>query len=105
MSAETTGDSIEGIEEVMRRLELHDPCTGVNEPWHVARYLVETAVKVFRKSGRTPKRLHLPVAVEVILEVDFGRADNVHGRLRDMCKSKLLFGCQVVWDAPEFKVE
>jgi hypothetical protein len=65
--------------------------------------MVLDAMSLFRRlSGRAPRLLYLPKAVEAALEVDKARAFNEHVHLR---KLELVFGLRPVWDAAEFKVE
>jgi hypothetical protein len=42
--------------------------------------------------------------MEAAIQIDFGRSEQIHGKLRDPDVCKLL-GCQIVWDATEFRLD
>lgn len=98
--------------EVLTKL-ITDPAVAIERPHVLIDYLVRQHLKLFQRlTGRKPRLLYVPQAIEAALQIDIGRTGGRHerdakGRLiklrdRDMVQE---FGCQVVWDAKEFKVE
>lgn len=82
---------------------LADPAVGIDRPELLVRMLVIESLRTHKKfTGREPKVIHLPVALEAALQVDLGRNLNVHRKLREQ---DALFGCLVAWDAKAFRVE
>jgi hypothetical protein len=80
-----------------------DPTTGVDNVEIVTRMLVLDGMRIFsRITGRRASVLYIPMSVEASLQIDRGFNFDKHERLRDL---ELLFGCKVVWDADEFRVE
>ena len=77
--------------------------SAIDKPEAVTRMVFIDAVKQFvRLTGRPPRLLYIPKALEASLQVDAARSFDRHGKLRE-CDQ--LFKCKVIWDADEFKVE
>lgn len=83
-----------------------DPLTAVDAAEFLVHYLVKAALQVHRKRwGRPPRLMYLPKAIEAAVQIDLGRSEDRHVHLREGGAAQELFGCPVVWDADEFKVE
>lgn len=103
----TSKELHELLEAALKRM--HDPATGINEPWYLIEVLVHKLLHAhILRTGCPPRRLHLPRAFEAALQVararEHGEHEKTHGKLRQR-DVRELFKCQVVWDADEFRVE
>ena len=87
------------------RARVKNPATAVDSAEFLVHYLVRTSIHQYKqRESRPPKLLHLPKAIEAAIQIDLGRSEGKHVRLRREGIAAELFGCPVIWDADEFKI-
>ena len=87
------------------KARVSDPGTAVDAAEFLVHYLVRSAIYQHKQRFGKPKLVYLPKAIEAAIQIDLGRSEDKHVKLRKESAAHELFGCPVIWDAEEFKVE
>jgi hypothetical protein len=86
---------------------LMDGGTAVDACEFVVHYMVKNALHQYKQRfGRSPKLLYIPKSIEAAIVIDLGRSEDRHDvSLRKNGLAQEMFGCPVVWDADEFRID
>ena len=88
------------------RSRISDPATALDAAEFLVHYLVKVALRQHRRlTAKPPKLLYLPRAMEAAIQIDLARSEDQHVKLRKNGAAEQLFGCPVIWDAAEFKID